>query len=357
MKISELLVESQQLDEGPILNKIGSAVGKGVGAVAKGVGAVAGGVAGLGTAVKKGFQAGKATVGGADDSVEPATADKRNILQKVRDTMPGSKPTTDTTTAGGGGTAQDAPVADTGSGTAQVTQAPPAQKKPTSAFGKLSAAAAGQTAADPTAAGGGSQYAQVKANIDKLDKKGKQRILGLLQKEVGAAPATPKPTPAKPTAGSSAEPAADAGAGAMGAMAGQLAKGGAAEPNTMANAPVSKTNKAKSGNPNQATIDADRDRIMGQPDKVTADPAAAPKARGGRKAGAGPSMTPDAIRKRASREANAAKQQATEPKKKPAAPSQAEMDADRERIMGVTSDSVIRTRPMMAEGFSLFRKR
>jgi len=36
----------------------------------------------------------------------------------------------------------------------------------------------------------------------------------------------------------------------MGAMAGQLAKGGAAGPNTMANAPVSKTNTAKPGNPN-----------------------------------------------------------------------------------------------------------
>jgi hypothetical protein len=37
----------------------------------------------------------------------------------------------------------------------------------------------------------------------------------------------------------------------MGQMAGQLAKGGAV-PNTMANAPVSKTNKAKPGNPNLA---------------------------------------------------------------------------------------------------------
>jgi len=77
----------------------------------------------------------------------------------------------------------------------------------------------------------------VKANIDKLDKKGKQRILQLLQKSMAAAGAAPA---AKPAAG-----------GAMGAMAGQLAKGGAA-PNTMANAPVSKTNTAKPGNPNAA---------------------------------------------------------------------------------------------------------
>jgi hypothetical protein len=39
-------------------------------------------------------------------------------------------------------------------------------------------------------------YAQVKANIDKLDKKGKQRILNLLQKSLGqpAAPAAPAQT-------------------------------------------------------------------------------------------------------------------------------------------------------------------
>jgi hypothetical protein len=46
------------------------------------------------------------------------------------------------------------------------------------------------------------------------------------------------------------EEPADAGAGAFGNMAGQLAKGGAAQPNSMANAPVSKTNTANPGNPN-----------------------------------------------------------------------------------------------------------
>lgn len=388
-------MESQQLDEGPILNKIGSAVGKGVGAVAKGVGAVAGGVAGLGTAVKKGFQAGKATVGGADDDAEPATVDKRNILQKVRDTMPGSKSTTGTTA--GVGTAQatqEPPAADTDGGTAQTIQQSPAQKKRTSAFGKLSAAAAGQPT-DDASAGGGTVYAQVKANIDKLDKKGKQRILGLLQKEVGAAPATPKPTPG-------------AGAAAMNAMAGQLAKGGAKQPNTMANASVSKTNTAKPGNPNaasqpddmadvsdaeiakstaamnderlsraagktnlnprvKASVDAEVAKRASSkqpaPEAPAADPAADPAAEpvttpvkqrtGGRVKGQ-LSQDPRAVKRR---EANAANQKVKEPKKKPAAPSQAEMDADRERIMGPTSDSIIRTRPMMAEGFSLFRKR
>jgi len=401
MKISEILVESQQIDEGPLLNKIGAGIGKVAGTVAKGIGAVAGGVVGAGKALAKGYQAGKTTVGGAGDDVETDPA---------ADTAATTTPTAKTKPAAGGAAPVGGPTAQPGAGA--VNKSGPAGTAPAKTLAGQAKVAADKTAAatasqDPAAAGQ-TMYAQVKANIDKLDKKGKQRILQLLQKSVtapeqkpaaGAAPTKPaagKPG-ASPAAGgtgfgydgntglpfnSQAErdaglakqkadkaaatsaSAADPGAGAMGAMAGQLAKGGAAEPNTMANAPVSKTNTAKPGNPNQATIDADRARIMGQPDKVTADPAAAPadsaaapKARGGRKAGAGPSMTPDAIRKRASREANAAKQQATEPKKKPAAPSQAEMDADRERMMGVTSDSVIRTRPMMAEGFSLFRKR
>ncbi len=67
MKINELLVESQQLDEGPF----GQAVGKAVGGLAKGVGAVAGGVVGMGRALKKGYQSGKATVAGDPDPNAP----------------------------------------------------------------------------------------------------------------------------------------------------------------------------------------------------------------------------------------------------------------------------------------------
>lgn len=69
MKISDIVTESE-LQEGPILNKIGSAIGKGVGTAAKAAGAVAGGVAGLGSALKKGYQAGKSTVAGAGDDEE-----------------------------------------------------------------------------------------------------------------------------------------------------------------------------------------------------------------------------------------------------------------------------------------------
>ena len=175
-----------------------------------------------------------------------------------------------------------------------------------------------------------------------------------------------------------AAPATDPGAGAMGAMAGQLAKGGAAEPNTMANAPVSKTNTAKPGNPNAAPAaeptaapapqkkavkpDADAatqakvaaapngyDQDTGEPIQApAADPAAPPKRTGGRVKGQ-LSQDPRAVKRR---EANAAKTKQQAP-----AASQAEIDADRERIMGVTSDSIVRRQPMMAESFSLFRKR
>jgi hypothetical protein len=286
MRIQEILIESHQLDEGPILNKIGSAVGKGVGALAKGVGAVAGGVAGLGAAAKKGFQAGKATVSTGGDDADPAAtgapagaaggaggagaaggapATKKpaaggatagtstkpkgfiagvkagqtqglsafNDPNVVGSSSSGAAPTagkedpapaagattppsaTDINKAGPKGTAQAKPI--------QGTVAKQAAAKTGAALAGQDQAQAGQT-----------MYSQVKANVDKLDKKGKQRILQLLQKSLTA-------PEAKPAAG-----------GAMGQMAGQLAKGGAAQPNTMANAPVSKTNIAKPGNPNAA---------------------------------------------------------------------------------------------------------
>lgn len=71
MRIDELLVESQQLDElswqdvKSGAGKVASGIGKAVGATARGVGAVAGGVAGIPSAVKQGFQKGKAAVAGA----------------------------------------------------------------------------------------------------------------------------------------------------------------------------------------------------------------------------------------------------------------------------------------------------
>ena len=118
MKIQEILVESQ-LQEGPILNKIGSAIGKGAGTLAKGVGSIAGGVAGLGSALAKGYKAGKSAVSMAGDD--------------AADTPAGSE----TEPAGGGAATGSAPAAGASGG-----GAPAAKKKaPTSTFGKLSAAA------------------------------------------------------------------------------------------------------------------------------------------------------------------------------------------------------------------------
>ena len=213
MRINEILVEST-LEEGPILNKIGSGIGKVAGTVAKGVGAVAGGVAGLGSALKKGFQAGKQTVAGAGD-----------------------------TNAGG----QSAPAAPGGAAPAARTQAtPPAGTAPAAAAPAPTAnaqapAAGAQQPAQAPAAGAqqpaqaptGTAYAQVKAGVDKLDKKGKQRIFQVLQKEVG----TPA---AKPAAG-----------GAMGQMANQLANTGASSTGgKMQGTATGVKNTANPNNPN-----------------------------------------------------------------------------------------------------------
>lgn len=253
MKINEILVESEQLQEGPLLNKVGSAVGKGVGTLAKGAGAVAGGIAGIGSAVKKGFQAGKATVGSGGDT-DPNAADAQGGQAA------------DPNAAGGGATAQAAPaqgqpqgfMAGLKQGLAGKKSAPAAGGNAPAAQGGAAAPAAGsgQDAAAPTTAAdinaqgptgtaavkqqsgaaaqavnktaqatanqdaaqaGQTVYAQVKSNIDKLDKKGKQRIMQLLQKSLAQPGAADQKAAANPAAG---------GAGAMGQMANQLANTG-----------------------------------------------------------------------------------------------------------------------------------
>jgi hypothetical protein len=316
MKIHEILVESQQLDEGPLLNKIGSAIGKGVGTLAKGVGAVAGGVAGAGTAIKKGWDAGKAAVARAGDdepeTAAPAAAGAPAATAQAAPAAAGAPAAAPV----GGPTAQPAAAAVNKAGPAGTAPAKPLQGQAKVAADKTAAATAGQ---DQSAAGQ-TMYAQVKANIDKLDKKGKQRILQLLQKSMaapaakpaaGAAPAaTPAPAVPEPTAPAAAAPEAPA----------------VPEPT----APAAAAPEAPAAEP-------------------TAAPApVAPKKTGGRVKGQ-LSQDPRAVKRR---EANAAKTKQQAP-----ASSQAEIDADRERIMGVTSDSIVRRQPMMSEGFSLFRKR
>jgi hypothetical protein len=260
MRINEILTESQleQLDEGPIgsaLGAVGRGIGKVAGGLAKGVGAVAGGVVGAGRAMKKGYQSGKAFVG---DDPDP------NKGQPGYDgSASGTAPTT-AAPAGGGG----APAAATAAAPATAAATTAAAGVPTSTTTPPSAAEinaqgpkgtapakaqtgdAGKALARTTAVVDKQQvasqekanqtvYAQVKANVDKLDKKGKQRILQMLQKSMSA----PQPAVAKAAA-------PKAGAGAFGNMAAQL---GGEKPNTMANTPVSKTNVAKPDNPNVAT--------------------------------------------------------------------------------------------------------
>jgi hypothetical protein len=213
MRINEILVESA-LEEGPILNKIGSGIGKVAGTVAKGVGAVAGGVAGLGSALKKGFQAGKQTVAGAGD-VDPSAAPAAGRQSPAQASQGGAAPTTAAGINAQGPKGTAAAKTQTGAG-AQALQ------KTAQATQNATADQAGQTV-----------YAQVKANIDKLDKKGKQRIMQLLQKSV-AAPA------ANPAAG-----------GAMGQMANQLANTGASSTGgKMQGTATGVKNTANPNNPN-----------------------------------------------------------------------------------------------------------
>ena len=294
MKITEILVESHELEEGPLLNKIGSGIGKVAGTVAKGVGAVAGGVAGAGTALKKGWDAGKAAVAAAGDDVPDAAGGP--------ETQPAAG---DVNKAGPAGTALAKPLQGQAKAAADKTAAATADQNPE---------AAGQT-----------MYAQVKANIGKLDKKGKQRILQLLQKSMAA----PAPAPTKAPAATNTAPAPEAPA-TTAAQPDARVEPMAAEP-TPAPAPAADTTAAPVAEPTTAPA-----------------PVTTTKRTGGRVKGQ-LSQDPRAVKRR---EANAAKT-----KQQAQKPSQAEIDADRQRIMGVTSDSIVRRQPMMAEGFSLFRKR
>ena len=247
MRITEILTESQleQLDEGPMLNKFGTAVGNVAGGVAKGVGAVAGGIAGMGSAFKKGFDRSKGIVGQGGDYEAPPDAPAPPKAGTPAPTA-AAAPAAAAPEAPGAAAAPAAASGDAGMSTttppsaaeinaqgpkgtapakAQTGDAGKALAKSTAVVDKQQAAS--QTKANQTV------YAQIKANVDKLDKKGKQQILQLLQKSMSA-PA-PAATPAKPGAAPAKPGAAPtAGAGAFGQMAQQLAKGGAAEPTAAA---------------------------------------------------------------------------------------------------------------------------
>ena len=81
-KLTEQQIQAQLLAEFDAINKLGRGLGRVAGSAAKGVGAVAGGVAGLGSAVKKGYQAGKQTVGGGGANVNKGQTKQQPAQQK-----------------------------------------------------------------------------------------------------------------------------------------------------------------------------------------------------------------------------------------------------------------------------------
>lgn len=294
MKINEILVESQQLDEGPLGSAAGAVArgaGKVIGGVAKGVGALAGIPGGVAKAFKKGKQASTDFIGGdkkaadADSGEEPAAQQSQPAAQAA---APSGQAAAQPQQSGGfvqgfkqgmGIGGKQAPAATT---TSQVNKQGPSGTAPA----KVSGAAQQQALAKTAQAAGGDStkaaqtlYATVKSQVNQLDKKGKQRILQLLQKSLQQTPA--------------AAPAAAPATGPGSKTAGTTAAG-------------------------QPKVEPDLNAPVEQP-------------------------------------ATAAGKKKPAPRKK-AAPSQAEIDADREAKMGPTSDSVIRKGNMVAEGFTLFKR-
>jgi len=344
MKITELLTESeiqemQHLEEGP-LGALGTGVGKLAGGVAHGVGAVAGGVAGMGRAFKKGYATGKATVAGDADPY-PDAADAEQPADAAQGAANGQGQ------GGAGGAAGP-------NGTGNSMGGNGGNPTPTNVnVNTTQNAAPGNTtapAADPAKAAAEEKQAKVTVGqINKLLPQLRTRDLNSVKKNLDAVMAKKAQTDkaAKPAPDAAA---GDAGAGAFGSMANTLQ---GKEPNTMANAPVSKTNTAPA---------ADAAPAPEAPPATTAAPADAATTT----APAGEPVT---------------KPKRTRNKKTAAAPapqaSQAEIDAERDRLLPQANDSIIRVgtnlseklaskihsskQRMVAEGvrngtFSIFRK-
>lgn len=337
MRLHELDIKDHQLDE----LSIGKTVGKAAGNVAKGVGAVAGGIAGLGTAFKKGWQAGKATTS--------------------LDDQPGQQNNQGSTGQGSGSAASGA------------------------ASGAAGGAAGGQ------GSGGGTEDNDVSALRDrilKLDDASRQDIIKALQTHINPPP-IPKGSYNKDNRNYGL--GVDSGTGTF-IYPGQKFDTGTGDPIVQPgekqpaatqdrNAGQPQTGSTKD-NPNAPTFTGVPEKPAPTPDQSTdqsssklapgafgkmaqdltkplagADSetpgAALPQKPGGnRPQGGGKiagqlSTDPRAVKRR---EQRAAKKAAGKPL------SQAELDAERERIMGPTSDSVIRKQPSITESFSFFRK-
>jgi len=81
-KLTEQQLKAQLLAEFDAINKLGRGIGRTVGAGAKALGSVAGGVAGLGSAIKQGYNAGKQTVGGGGANVQTKQQPKQQQNQQ-----------------------------------------------------------------------------------------------------------------------------------------------------------------------------------------------------------------------------------------------------------------------------------
>jgi hypothetical protein len=197
MKISQILESQTQLDELDMTNAAG-ATGGVVGKTANALGAVAGGVKGAWDAAKAGFQSGKNFVGGQ----RAGSTDPKAINQQ---------------------------------GPAGTAPAQAVQGSAGTAMGNMGKAMSGQKPAQA----GQTLYATVKQQINNIDPQSKQKLLNLIQKSVQQK---------QPKQGGQQS-------GVLGQMANTLAGGGQqapAQPNTMANAPVSATNTAPPATTQQA---------------------------------------------------------------------------------------------------------
>jgi hypothetical protein len=249
MKITELLVESQQLDEGPFTQAIGKVGGK-----------IAKGAAAIGKDLKAGFKAGYSGEEPAADPNTPAAT-----------TAPAAAATPTTQAAPVKKQADPAKVA--------ATSAPAAEPTATTA----EPAPAEEPASKPAAAADGTDAAAIKKELDSFLQTYKK---DLAMQNKNWEFVTPKVNALE-------KQVADlVAAGSATAPAAEPAVTPAAEP--------------------------------------------APKARGGKVAGE-LSQSPSAVRRREQRARGKA------------APDQATIDADRERNIGMTSDSVIRTSASLSE--------
>ena len=303
MRINDILLESeiQDLEEGPkwdAIKKAGTAVGRAAGGAAQAVGAIPGAIAGAGNAFMKGYRGARDTVAGGPDAAPAATtaaAPAANTTAPANTTAAPAN-TTAATTAAAPAANTTAP-ANTTAAPANTTAAPTSAKDINAAGPTGTAAAKTQTGAAAQALNktaqatkgatadkiGQTLYAQIKSQVNQLDKKGKQRILQLLQKSLQQSAPAKQSKPdvaggmsraANAPADTTAAPTAPADTTAAPTAPAEKPKGrrGSRTANTTA-APAEKPKGRRGRNNNrtaetppatasQAEIDADRDRLL-----------------------------------------------------------------------------------------------